>query len=58
MSKTEPGLEPINLGKIAYAIERGWIDPNEPITIRLLIETGLIRRCKHGVKLLGKVKIF
>lgn len=46
-------LEQINLGKIAYYIEKGVLDPKEPITFKHLLETGVITKIKQGVKILG-----
>lgn len=46
-------LEPINLGKIAYFIEKGVLDPSAPITFKHLLETGILTKIKQGVKILG-----
>ena len=53
--KSGKALETVNLGKIAYFLKRGWIDPSEKITIKLLIDRGLVSKCKNGVKVLGRV---
>ena len=46
-------LEQINLGKIAYFITKGVLDATEPITMKILQDTGVITKIKHGVKFLG-----
>jgi large subunit ribosomal protein L15 len=46
-------LEQINLGKIAYFIQKGVLDPAEPITMKVLFDTGVITKVRHGVKFLG-----
>jgi len=47
-------LEQINLGKIAIAIQKGVLNPHEPITMKHLFESGVISKIKFGVKILGK----
>lgn len=47
-------LESINLEKIAYFIEKGVIDSKETITMKLLLEKGIVTKIKHGIKILGK----
>ena len=47
-------LEPLNLERIAYFIEKGDIDPKETITMKLLFEKGVVTKIKNGVKILGK----
>ena len=51
---TYEDLTEINLGRIAYFIQKGFLDPSETITMRKLVETGVCSKIKHGVKLLGK----
>lgn len=46
-------LEQINLGRIAYFIQKGKLDPSEPITMKVLHDTGVITKIEHGVKILG-----
>ena len=50
-SKTHAWL---NLGRLAAAIEAGKIDAKKPITEEVLVESGVIRRVKDGVRLLAK----
>ena len=47
-------LEQLNLGKLAYHIEKGHLDTSKPITFKTLIEAGVLSKIKNGVKLLGK----
>lgn len=49
-------LEQLNLGKVAYYIEKGMLDINKTITMRDLVEVGALSKINHGVKLLGKGK--
>jgi len=50
---TLEALESINLGKLAYFIQKGRLDPKETISMKVLFETGIITKIKHGVKVLG-----
>lgn len=45
----------INLKEINYYVKIGVIDPSKLITIRTLVECGLAKKVKYGVKILGKV---
>lgn len=47
-------LESINLGKIAYYIKKGEIDPKETISMKMLHDLGIVNGIKHGVKVLGQ----
>mmetsp|Transcript_30637 Transcript_30637/g.37870 ORF Transcript_30637/g.37870 Transcript_30637/m.37870 type:complete len:101 (+) Transcript_30637:345-647(+) len=49
-----PELEKLNLGSLAYHIEKGHLNPDEPITMRGLVEAGVLSKITKGVKLLGK----
>uniref|UniRef100_A0A7S3MZV7 Large ribosomal subunit protein uL15/eL18 domain-containing protein n=1 Tax=Strombidium inclinatum TaxID=197538 RepID=A0A7S3MZV7_9SPIT len=51
---TDKMLEKINLGKIAYYIEKGMLDPRETITIKHLYEVGALSKITHGVHVLGR----
>ncbi|MEM7620413.1 MAG: 50S ribosomal protein L15 [Pseudomonadota bacterium] len=44
----------INLGKIQEFVDHGRIDPSKTVTVQYLVETGIVRRAKDGVRLLGK----
>ncbi len=47
----------INLGALQTAIDKGRIDPKQPVTGKTLIEAGLARKTKDGVRLLAKGEI-
>lgn len=51
----------VNVGRIQAAIDAGKLDAAKPINVASLIEAGVVRRAKDGVRLLGtgeiKVKI-
>ena len=47
-------LSEINLGRIAYFIQKGFLDPAQTITMRSLVESGVCSKIKDGIKLLGK----
>jgi len=44
----------INLGRIQWAIDQGKLKADSTITGAALAETGLVRRSRDGVRLLGK----
>jgi ribosomal protein L15 len=44
----------INLGRIAYYIEKGDLDASKTITMQDLLKSGAVSKCNNGVKLLGK----
>lgn len=44
----------INLGRLQAAIDAGQIDATKEITGAMLIESGLVKRARDGVRLLGK----
>jgi large subunit ribosomal protein L15 len=43
----------INLGKVQAAIDSGKLDPAKTIDVAALVASGLLRRPKDGVRLLG-----
>ena len=47
-------LEKVNLCKLAYHIEKGDIDTTKVVTMKDLLEGGVISKCKYGVKLMSK----
>ena len=51
---THKPLENINLGKIAYFIQKGQLDPSETISMKKLFEIGAITKITHGVRVLGR----
>ena len=44
----------VNLGVLQGFIDAGKIDANAPITEQALLESGLVRRLRDGVRVLGK----
>jgi hypothetical protein len=48
-------LDYINLEKIDYFVKRGIINASEKITIKTLVDTGLVKKVKFGVKILARV---
>lgn len=40
--------------QINYFVKTGVIDASKTITIRTLVEAGLVKKVKYGVKVLGK----
>lgn len=44
-----------NLGAIQAWIERGRIDASQPITEAVLVESGLVRRRRDGIRVLGRM---
>jgi large subunit ribosomal protein L15 len=47
-------LAEVNLWRIAQAIEAGKLDIGKPIDGKVLVEAGVLRRVRDGVRLLGK----
>ena len=45
-------LEQLNLGKLAYHIQKGQIDATKPITMKELFESGCLTKIQYGVKIL------
>jgi len=46
-------LNEVNLGRIQEAIDAGRLDAAGTIDVAALVKAGLLRRAKHGVRLLG-----
>jgi len=44
----------VNVGRIQSAIDAKKLDPKNPITVQALLDAGLIRRVRDGVRLLGQ----
>jgi len=44
----------VNLGNIQAFIDAGRIDPKAPVTEAALLESGLVRRVRDGVRILAK----
>lgn len=47
----------VNLGRVQAALDKGQLDAKKPVTVAALLEAGVIRRAKDGVRLLGKGEI-
>lgn len=43
----------ISVGKLQAAVEAGRIDPAAPVTVEALVECGILRRGKDGVRILA-----
>jgi large subunit ribosomal protein L15 len=43
----------VNVGHVQTAIDAKKLDPKNPITVQALLDAGLIRRVRDGVRLLG-----
>jgi len=50
-------MEELNLDRLRYYILRGMIDASQPITLKTLLDSHCLSRIKHGVKLLGNVRV-
>ncbi len=46
-------LNEINLGRLQQAIDAGKLDPAATIDAAALVNAGVLRRAKHGVRVLG-----
>jgi large subunit ribosomal protein L15 len=44
----------VNLGRIQIAIDKGRLDPSQPVTVEALTKAGIVRRAPDGVSLLAK----
>lgn len=57
-TKNSPRLGYVNIKKVVYYIERGWLTsgPDNFITLRELVKVGAVSNVKFGVKLLGSGK--
>ncbi|MEM7192367.1 MAG: 50S ribosomal protein L15 [Pseudomonadota bacterium] len=44
----------VNVGRIQTAIDDKKLDATKPVTVAALLEAGIIRRAKDGVRLLGR----
>lgn len=46
-------MEPLSLEKLQLWIDTNRLDASKPITMRDLVECGLVHKVEHGIKLLG-----
>jgi len=47
----------MNVGRVQSAIDAGKLDAKAPVTVQALLDAGLIRRVRDGVRLLGNGEI-
>jgi large subunit ribosomal protein L15 len=47
----------VNVGRVQNAVDAGKLDAKAPITVEALLQAGLIRRVRDGVRLLGHGEI-
>ena len=50
-------LNEVNLGRVQEAIDKGTLDAKDVVDAEALVRSGVLRRAKHGVRLLGKGEI-
>jgi large subunit ribosomal protein L15 len=50
-------LNEVNLGRVQAAIDKGALDGKDTVDAEALVRAGVLRRAKHGVRLLGKGEI-
>jgi large subunit ribosomal protein L15 len=46
-------LNEVNLGRVQEAIDAGKLDAGSTVDVDALVKAGVLRRAKHGVRLLG-----
>jgi large subunit ribosomal protein L15 len=47
----------VNLGRVQEALDKGKLDAKDVVDAEALVRAGVVRRAKHGVRLLGKGEI-
>jgi large subunit ribosomal protein L15 len=50
-------LNEVNLGRVQEALDKGKLDVKDVVDAEALVRAGVVRRAKHGVRLLGKGEI-
>src|SRR5579862_2409493 len=50
-------LSEVNLGRVQAAIDAGKLKTDAPVTVEVLVNAGVLRRAKDGVRLLGAGEI-
>jgi len=50
-------LNEVNLGRVQAAIDAGKLNIGAPVTVEVLVNAGILRRAKEGVRLLGAGEI-
>ena len=56
LKKKQDRHDIVTLGRVIYGIRKGWLDPAQPVTIKALVEAGLVQRPRFGLKLLSRVE--
>ena len=51
-------LDYVNLQTIDYYVKLGILDPAETITVKTLVDAGIVKKCRFGVKILARVLRF
>ena len=46
-------LNIVSLGRLQSAVDKGLIDPAQPVTVEVLVTGGVLRRPKDGVRVLA-----
>src|SRR5271154_6717208 len=47
----------VNIGRVQEALDKGKLDAKDVVDAQALVRAGVVRRAKHGVRLLGKGEI-
>jgi large subunit ribosomal protein L15 len=47
----------VNLGRVQEALDKGKLDAKDVVDAEALVRAGVVRRAKHGIRLLGKGEI-
>jgi large subunit ribosomal protein L15 len=47
----------VNLGRVQEALDKGKLDAKDVVDVEALVRAGVVRRAKHGIRLLGKGEI-
>ena len=50
-------LNEVNLGRVQEALDKGKLDVKDVVDAEALVRAGVVRRAKHGIRLLGKGEI-
>lgn len=48
----------LNLCKLDYYVKMGVLNPAETITIKTLVDAGIVKDVQFGVKILGRVRVY
>jgi large subunit ribosomal protein L15 len=50
-------LNEVNLDRVQEALDKGKLDPKDVVDAEALVRAGVVRRAKHGIRLLGRGEI-